>query len=389
MPHLPKVFLSIEKSRGFGRGLLQGIVRYSRLFGPWNFHIEHPFYYGTSNKSKPIRDILKKIHFDGIIMRESPDMDKIIQMRIPMVVSTYMRHDKIPNVVCLAGDSKKVGKLAAEHLLEHGFEHYAYCGIPEKDWSIERGKSFAERLMLEGYSVKMYEFPSKYTWESDAQYLTDWLKKLPKPVGLMTCTDERGQDVVELCKVAGIKVPDEIAVIGVDNDSLLCELVTPPLSSVALDAESAGYQAAQTLNQMMNKKKVNRGTIIYAPATKVVVRQSTDVYAIPDTDVVTALRFIQNHAKQCIQVTDVVNATSIQTRALQKRFYKYLGCSIRERIYKARIDLICRFLAESSLPIAQIAEQLDFISEGHISRYFKKYLQITPLQYRQKHALFG
>lgn len=391
MKRVPKVVLLIETSRGYGRQLLTGIARYSRLYGPWNFYTEVPFYYQDQAKRSKTRqialDIITKWSADGIIMRESnAEMDKIKGLGTPAIIITYTKR-KFDGLISLEGDCANAGKLAAEYLLNRGFKNFAYCGVGDLYWSKERGLGFQKRIARVGHDVIFYKPPkgnAKLSWEKDHVNLTDWVRQLPKPIGVMTCTDDRGRDVIEACKVARIAVPEDVAIIGVDNDDLVCNLMNPPLSSVALNAENAGYQAAMMLHRLMDGKKVDTSKIIIAEATHVVSRQSTDVFAIEDAEVTRALRFIYDNASHAIQVKDVVNESGLQSRALQKRFRKYLGRTIAEEIDRVRIDIICRFLMETPKTIQEIADELDFLSEGHVSRFFRRIKEITPLEYRKK-----
>jgi LacI family transcriptional regulator len=389
MKKIPKIITLIESSRGYGRSLLRGISQYARLYGPWNFYAGQPFYY-TDRYSESVIDIINKWGADGIIMRETKDIPKIVEMNIPAIIITYTR-EKFPGLISLVGDSSNSGRMAAEHLLERGFKHFGYCGIANRYWSVERGLSFQKKVNDIGFEVNIYESPSpesKFTWGNDQKRLSEWLRKLPKPVGILACTDDRGQNVIEACRTCELKVPEEVAVIGVDNDSLLCELTNPPLSSVSLDAFGAGCRAAELLHKLIEKECVDTDQIICAEAIEVAARQSTDTFAIDDADMILALRFIQDNARKGIQVKDVVKATSIQKRTLQKKFRMFLQRSIGDKIDQVRIELICKFLLESSKSISQIADELDFVSEGHIARYFKRVKKMTPLQYRKKKGSF-
>jgi LacI family transcriptional regulator len=390
MNRIPKVFLLIEQSRGYGRGLIKGITQYTKLHGVWNFYTELPFYYESSKKRLNLFNIVKKWRPDGIIMRETPELDKFMRLGIPAAVVTYSKL-KFPGVINISGDHKISGKLAAEHFLENGFKNFAYCGIPDKYWSICRGESFQKRVSKAGYKVVFWNQPghtSNTIWSKDYEKLKKWLLNLPKPVAVMTCTDDRAENVIEACKTAQLRVPEDVAIIGVDNDELLCELTNPPLSSVALDAAKAGYQAAEALDKAMKNKRNNIDKLIIAKATHVVTRHSTDIFAVEDENVFAALRYITANSKKAIQVADAAKAAGLGVRALQKKFTQHLGRTISQEIDRVRIQLICKFLIETPKPISQIAYDIDFISEGHFSRYFRRLKKMSPREYRVKYQVY-
>ena len=389
MPNIPKVLLMIENSREYGRQLLRGISRYTGLYGPWNFHMSEPFYYGTSGTKKSVSHLIEKWGANGIIMRESDEkeeMKQIAQMGVPaIIVHTYTK-ERFSGLVGLFGDCAGAGKLAAEHLLGRGLKHFAYCGIDDMYWSEERGASFHKYISEAGFEVQFYKQPSskqKRLWEFEQGIMIEWLRQLPKPVGLMTCTDDRSQNVVEACKAAGIHIPEEVAIVGVDNDELVCCLSNPPLTSVALNATRAGYEAAETLHGLMNGKK-NTDKFILAEATHVVTRQSTDILAIDDAEVANAISFIRQNARRAVQVCDVINSGTLSQRALQQRFKKVLGRTIHDEINRARIDLICQLLLNTHRSISDIALDLQFLSAEHIARYFKKEKGMVPREFRKQ-----
>ena len=386
-----KVFLSIEQDRGYGRGLLTGITHYSKLYGPWNFYTGTPFYYRRLSKEQKTLDVIRQWCPDGIIMREDADLEKIAALGIPAVFITYTQI-KVPGFVSLRGDHEISGKLAAEHFLARGFRQFAYCGVPDKYWSVYRGESFQQRIRQAGYDVDIFAFApsdSKINWLTDQERLKKWLLSLPKPVGLMTCTDDRAQNVIEACKASGLQVPHDVAIVGVDNDELLCDLLNPPLSSVALDTFNSGFQAAEALDRLMHGKSADPDRIITAEATHVVTRQSSDIFAVEDKDIREALRYISQNARKAIQVRDVARFCGLTVRTLQKKFNYHLAKSVSEEIDRVRMELICRMLIESKKTINQIAVEIDFISENHFSRYFRRLMKMSPTAYRKKRISFS
>ena len=220
--------------------------------------------------------------------------------------------------------------MAADYLLGKGFRNFAYCGYDQIWWSRQRCMSFFARTRQNNCSTAVYQCPysrEQMSWQAEQRYLTPWLKSLEKPVGLMACNDDRGQQVLEACKLAEVNVPDEVAVLGVDNDWLVCELSDPPLSSIVLNAEATGYQAAKILDKLMKGLTVENPNIIVEP-THVITRQSTDILAIKDRDVATAVRYIQENCHRIIQVDEVVDAAGIARSRLYQKFQETLGYSV-------------------------------------------------------------
>ncbi|OHB60503.1 MAG: hypothetical protein A2Y12_15510 [Planctomycetes bacterium GWF2_42_9] len=377
----PKVLLLIETSRAYGRKLLYGITKYSRLHGPWTFYLEP----GGMTWSLPN---LANWGVDGIIAR-IPSSKAVSQLIPPGVPAIAIAIKEViagyPNIL---GDCSAIGVMAAEHLLDRGFKNYAFCGFNDMHWSDDREKSFVERVTQAGFNVHQYNRPrfrfERY-WNKEQLSLINWLKSLPKPIGIFTCNDDHGQHVTEAAKAAGIYVPDEIAVLGVDNDELFCELCNPPLSSVALDAPAAGYAAAELLHKMMmSRKSAKNYNNIYVKPTHVLTRQSTDVLAVEDKVVADAVRFIRD-SKHVIQVSDVANSLAMSRRNLELRFQKAIKRSIHQEIKRVRIEQITKLLIDDSMTITQIASKLGYADFAHISRYFKELKGITPSDFRRQH----
>ena len=374
---LNKVILLVETSRAFGRELLYGIARYSKLHGPWAFYRE------PRNLKSQVPH-LKNWQADGVIMRNSIITKELLNLNLPsiMVLHDPQRPGNIPAVVT---DGFQISKLAAEHLMNRGMRNFAFCGIEGFYWSDERKKHFEKIISEAGYKTFIYGegIPKKYkTWEREQSQMAEWLKTLPKPVGIMTCNDDRGNYVLEACKIANLRVPEDVSVIGVDNDPLVCDLCDPPLTSIALNTESAGYSAAELLDRLMNGESMN-GQEITVTATHVIRRQSTDILAIEDNEVVSAIRFIRQNAKSKIRVNDVVEQTCLSRRSLESRFRNILNRSIQEEIRKVRTDLISQMLIETNLSIAEITAMLNFTDFEHISRYFKKEKGISLREFRK------
>ena len=300
---MKKIVLLIETSREFGRQLLIGIARYSRINGPWSFYKEQTGLMSSIPQLTSWRP-------DGIIMRNSMIKKELLKLKIPTILAL---HDSScpKNLPVIKTDSRAIAKMASDHFIEKGFRNFAYCGFDSFEWSNER-KNFFQKFNDEaGFPTHSYNLPrkiKKHDWEIEQNHVIEWIKSLPKPVAIMACNDDRGQHILEVCKLIGLKVPDDVSVLGVDNDPMICEIGDPPLTSIALNVESAGYQSAQLLDELLAGKKMKGQQITVSP-THIVQRQSSDIFAVNDLDIANALKFIRANAKNKILVDDVVKIT--------------------------------------------------------------------------------
>lgn len=380
------VLVLLDKSRVAGRRLLHGIVRYSHLCGPWRIRGLPPFYRDPDSKIRMLSQA-KNSQVDGVIATiDDRKMAKVLSLtRLPAIVEPAK--DQIPGFPCIFDAGDTAGKMCAEHLLSLGLSNFAFCGFENFCWSGVRCEDFEQRIVdagSESHFCKVPRSKAPHRWDNEQVVLTEWLRSLPKPVGLMACNDDCGHYVIEACQVADLRVPDDVAVVGVDDDELICDLTDPPLSSAALNHETAGYRAAQLLDAMMAGKKVDSKSIVPLEASGVVTRQSTDVLAIEDRELAIAVRFVRRHSNEAIQVSDVADSIAVSRRVLERRFREVLKRSVHDEIRRVRVERAARLLLETNLSISQIASDLGYPSDKHIARYFRKEKGITPQQYRRK-----
>lgn len=386
MSKIPKVLLLIESSRGSGRSLLRGIAHYAHHQGPWSFYWEP----GGLEKVWPK---LKTLDLDGIILRDVDKLEEVVAFGIPAVVIGHGRTE----VSCLLNvvtDSERIGQMAAEHLLACGFKKFAYCGCraskeENAPWSELRRQSFADRIRQAGWSCEDFSGPpssSRLSWLRERGLMARWLQSLSKPLGLMAANDDRASQVVEACKVAGVSVPSEVGIIGVDNDEVVCGLSDPPLSSVSVNFDRAGYEAASALDCLMKGRGPVPARIVVHP-THIVIRRSTDVVAVEDKSVAKALRYI--HGASCreeLTVAVVARNAGVSRRLLEKRFRRELGCSVLGEIRRMHTEKMAQLLVETHLPVREIAETLGFGDVQHFARYFRSVKKMSPLAYRKAYA---
>jgi LacI family transcriptional regulator len=371
-----QVALLIETSNAYARGLLQGVVHYIREHQPWSFHLM------AQGRGDDPPEWLKRWSGHGIIARiETPRIARaVVQAGVPAVDVSAAR--LVPALPWVETDDEQIARLAAEHLLERGFKHFAFCGDTRFNWSVWREKHFCARIETAGLKTACYQ-PAAATADVAAQAadLRRWLRELPKPVGIMACYDIRGQQVLAACRSEGLAVPGEVAVVGVDNDELLCDLASPPLSSVVPNAHRTGYEAAALLDRMMAGKRVPP-TARLIPPLGVAARQSTDVLAVDDRDVARAVQFIREHACDGINVADVLRAVPLSRRVLEQRFQRMLGRTPREEILHVRLARVKQLLGETDLPLYLIAERTGFDHVEYLSVVFKRETRLTPSEFR-------
>lgn len=376
-----RVRLIIDISFSYGRNLLQGISQYVQKFKNWEF--ETTFSYFGDNQYKKYR-IDKNNTADGIIVfsPEKEVLTEVLKSDIPAIIKGV---DKpVSGYINFQTDNMMLCKKAFDHFRHIGFERMAYCGLHNVQWSKERCQAMQDITAVNHYELSVYTGKSYKTvrkGEHEKNILEEWLKSLPKPIGLLAANDFRGKEVLEACQSAGIKVPEEIAILGVDNDDCICPFTNPPLSSIGRFFHKAGYEAALTLNCLMSGEKPERQEIIIEPQ-EVIQRQSTDILAVDNKTVAEALLFIRSHKHLLLTVAKVSEHVAVHDRVLYNLFKKYLGYTVHEEIKRVKSDEIARLLLQTDLSVFQIAQQMGFENADNFSRYFFKAKGMSPMAHR-------
>lgn len=386
MKRSPGVILLIPSAREFDRGLRRGIVQYAQAHGPWTFFEEPPGYLQGLARRQRLRSV-RAWRADGVILLQDR-LAEVESLGIPMVVSIGTRklRPAFNQIMCA---NEAIGRMGAAALLGLGLRHFAYCGLSGLEFSDNRALGFTRAIQEAGYQATTYSPATQHlalSWYEEQKQLARWLVSLPKPAGLMACNDDRARMFGDVCRLREIRVPDDIAILGVDNDEQVCDSANPPLSSIALATESGGYEAAALLDSLMRRRKVAPACITVHP-THVVSRQSTDTLAIDDPVVVRALRFIRDNANKDLRVGDLPSASGLSRRALQDRFKLYLGRTPMEEIHRCRVERIARLLVETNMTIGELAAASGFEIGAHVSRFFSRHTGLTPLEYRRRNRL--
>ena len=324
MKRITKVALFFETSAANDRRTMRGIAKYASLTGPWIFYTKlHPFYMtrGKDIWRKKILPELKRWKPDGIIAHiDEQKAKELMAFKIPTILES-MVGSNVGGNMSFGDDNESIGEIGAQYFLDIGFINYAFCGFAGISWSQTRSEAFSKRISETGYEVFTYQgsvdrIHRSFFIVQDQKALCDWLKSLPKPIAVMACNDVRAQQIIDACNYSGIEVPDQVAVLGADNDDLICDFTNPKISSVSISSEKMGYEVAELLDKFMTGRKPKETSVINHP-THVVTRQSTDILAIDDSEVIKALRFIRNNRRSEITVDDVVKTTFLGRRALE------------------------------------------------------------------------
>jgi LacI family transcriptional regulator len=379
---MKRIALLIETSRFYGRSILRGIARYSHIRGPLSLYSE------TAGTTKISFTELKDWEIDGIIARDEKLDKNILSIDIPLVVYISRTEDPYQYKHRLIANNTEVGEMAAEHFLEKKYCYFGYCGFADVHYSNQRCSAFVSKLAEYGFEVSVYEKKQaviKNSWEKEQIRLCEWLDSIPKPAAVFACIDERARHVSEACKRVGLKVPEDIAILGVDNDPYVCDLSDPPLSSIAMNAVKGGFEATEFLIDLIKGEKTKKNEIIIHPMY-VQTRRSTDILAVKDTEIMQAIRYIRQNSMQPIQVSDVASKVALSRRTLEKKFYQTIGRTIHEEIKHARVEKISQILLTTNIPIQQIAYDMGFNSANNLSRYYKQIKGITCRKFRKTYG---
>lgn len=384
----PKIALLIETSRSFGRGLLRGIAQFAQTRTNWS--LQHQ----EMSIDAPIPDWLLEKEVRGVISRvDKSSFKPLLKLGVP-IVDVRCEYDLSEDIPKVQNDHREIAQLAFEHLWNRGFRKFAFCGYQFTRYSRMRLRFFREFVEEAGCQLLVYETPSakdaKLTMieESgmhESEPLSEWLNSLEIPTGMFVCNDIRGQQVLNICRIQDISVPDDIGMIGVDDDDAICPLCDPPLSSVCPDAERIGFRAAEILNEMIHRKHTKWETEYVRPRT-VVQRLSSQVTAVDDREVARVCRFIREGACEGIDVNKVVEFSTLSRRQLERQFKKHLRRTPHEVITSIQIAKVKQLLTETEMTLDEMAPLAGYSHKVRLSTAFKREVGVTPGEYRQRKA---
>lgn len=378
MKRIPRVALLIETARSYTRDMLAGVRRYLAEHGPWSIFIE----LRASDSAPPVW--LAQWDGDGLICRTFNERTaRAVKACGLPVVETRSSH-LCPEFPFVGMDNSLIGRTVAQHFLSRGYRNFAVYSLNTERFFAQRVQNFVAAVGEAGADCPVLpgaEPESVRDWEKAQARLIDWLVSLPKPVGIYAVNDQLGFRVLDACQRAGLSVPEEVAVVGTENEETLCSLASPPMTSLRLDGHSVGYLAARTLDRMMRGQKPERRETL-VPPRGIVVRASSDDLVIHDKLVQKAARLIRERAAQGVNVEDLCAALSISRSSLERRMKVALGRTPKEEIQRQRFRLVERLLSETDLTIEAIAEQTGFTHSHYLQAAFKKRHGITPGEFR-------
>lgn len=382
------IFSGIDDS--YGRGLLQGISLYKRTHGNWHVRL------------CPYDSGFEKFNFSEyenacVIARPEVFRSGLFNpLEIPtIIISPRHRWNLTPEnyyTCAIRADTESIVTTAFRYLKRRENYHYAYIGYADAPWACTRCETFCNLIQKEtGKNAVSFMYNNLHKRRRLESQTISWLKNLPKPCGLLACDDLCGRQILSLCHSAGIAVPEEIALIGVDNDAILCELSSPSLSSVKLDTFRAGYESIRYLEGIMERapseRIVEKPDIIMVTATGIQPRESTEKYIYRDYKVNKALEFIRQNGTQPIRLEEIAEHVGCSSRTLQNLFRKITGKPISDVIVENRLGNLKTYLAETDLQIKQIAREMKFSSPSHLIHFFKNETGQTPEEFRKQRPM--
>ncbi len=378
-----KVAIVVDVATPVERNIIRGISTFVHQVGNWSLYLEEDIHLKFPD--------LRVWKGDGVIINsdEMTYARKIAKRGIPVIgLGGWYGHSyQETGIPYLAFDHVKVARLAAEHLMERGYRRFGFCGFsgdPSTFWSEARARSFEAWAIDAGLpcSVNLGFHEPTQRWHEMHEQMCLWLDLLEKPVGIMACNDFLARYVLDACRILGFSTPKDVAVIGVDNDDLMCELTVPSLTSVDLGARRMGYEAASLLNQIMQGEEPSQLALTILPEG-VITRQSSDVLAIKDEDVVDAVEFIRKNIGKEMQVHDVLEAACLSRSALESRFKATLGRTIHSEMLRQRADRAKHLLVTTEMSIKEVARKTGFSSAQYLTTVFRRELNQTPAQVRR------
>ena len=398
MPAVPLVAVILDAARPYDRLIIGGVAQFARERTQWSLYVEED----------PLQKLpdLSRWHGQGIIANfDDRRVAKAIRgLDVPVVGvgGGYGWHDASMGIPYIYTDNACIGRLGAEHLLACGFETLAFCGYPRtatSGWSEERAAAFAQCCTRAERPCHVFtgRHGNARRWADLQVELTRWLTQLPKPLGLMACNDVRARHVLEACRTLGLRVPHDVAVIGVDNDEMICELTDPPLSSIDQAARRIGYEAAALLDRLMQPAASGssgggrRGhphrpravaERIVVPPIGVVARASTDTLATSDPAVVQTLHALRGSPSIKPAIESLAEAVGLSRPGLESRFRAAVGRSIHDEYVRLRLATVRRLITGSELPLKTVAARTGFPSVQYMTTFIRRHTGLTPARMR-------
>lgn len=385
---MARVILLTDFSEEYAKRLLKGIVQYSKEHQPWVL-CRMPLSYRDLHNVEGVLEWAKRWKADGIIAQfyNSDSVNIFKEHGIVAIAQDFKsRFTEIPNIT---GAHHLAGKIGADYFIKRGFKNFAFYGFRNIVWSQERFEGFRDELDRCDMGDKLFEYQNegfRELWYYESNPLVEWLQTLPKPVAMMACDDNNAHHIIEVCRQLKINIPEDISLLGVDNDEAVCTLSDPPLSSLDQAVENGGYEAAQLIDRLIKNPDAQYEDIVVYP-THVITRQSTDIYSTNDKYIATVLKHIQQHSNEKLNISEMTQLVPLSRRLLEERFKQVTGSPIYTYIMNLRVDKFAQELLQNNHPIVDIASEHGFSDYKNVARAFKQIKGCTPSEFRLRFSL--
>lgn len=376
-----KILLIIDYSTEFSRRLLRGLIKYSKDNESWIF-FRLPSYYKSLYGKKGVINYAKEWKADAIFAKwDHNKTTSLTTLDIPIVLQNYRKRSEYFSN--LTGDYIGTGVMAAKFFIERRYDNFAFYGKKNVVWSQERAEGFRKEIEKVGGNYFQFETKNlrEVPWGKKHVKLDDWLCALPKPIALFACDDNFALQVSEICKINDIKIPEEISLLGVDNDELVCNLSDPSISSIVLDLEKGGYELGRLIHQLIKKEKTEPFNIIINPK-RIELRESTEKYNVENEYILKIVKFIVGNFTSEISIDFLTELVPLSRRNLEVKFKKEMGTSIYQFILQKRIEYFSDLLVTTDRSLFDLALEAGFNDAKNISRIFKKFKGYTPVEFR-------
>lgn len=379
-----RIALLMDQDIGYTRDVLRGVQVYGRHKPDWVFH--------DGPQDAKVLPALEEWQPHGVIAHlfDRDFAKALFKMDVPVVNTTSTIEGlEVPLVEV---DHQIIGQLAAQHFLEKGFRNFGFFGSAVTGFSRAREAGFRQSLAVHGFQVHacyaeyLPKPPVRSSWKRIDQRVSGWLRRLPRPVAILASNDVPARALAKMCRQLGLDVPEQVSLLGVDNDELECQLSYPPLSSIAIPSERVGYEAAKLLDRIMSGKRPRQQAFFFPP-TRVVTRQSTDTLAIDDPDVTSALAFIRANSHREIDVESILAEVPLSRRVLERKFRQHLGRTVLAEIRRVRMETVKSLLSETDLSMPAIAKRSGFSGARRLAVVFRQVTGTTPSAYRAQEKL--
>jgi LacI family transcriptional regulator len=377
LPKILRIGLLLSEKAEYGRGVLRGIADFAKDQPHCRFRVVSPDRNGI--------DAMLAWQPDGMVamLNRKKLIPRLLALGKPVV--HVCRPVGVAGMLCVQSDDLAVGRLGAEHLLERGATTYGFVGLSEGAYVQVRADAFCRTIGETGQACILFQPLGKEPGARDCAALAQWLQRCPKPLAVMTCNDVCGRLVLETAKQAGLKIPDEVAVLGVDNEDPMSRLVWPGLSSVNLATDEIGHKAAALLHRAL-AGAVRSTTSILIPPLGVVVRGSTRQLALEDPVLARVIAAIHESAGSPLSVGDLLQQVPVSRISLERRFRRYLDRTPAQEIRRVRIAQARQLLMATDLPLKSIAERCGFAAASRLIEAFRRETGSTPSAYRVRMA---